>query len=72
MLWINYKAALCENILYNYYNICNIINDTIKQEALKHLDSCLQLNAKSIKDFFFMPLYLGSSGFLNIPNDELN
>ena len=44
------------------------MNDSIEQEALKQLESYLQLNRKTLKDFPNMPLFLGVSGFLDSPN----
>jgi ATP-dependent DNA helicase PIF1 len=71
ILWNKHKAALCEDILYQNRDLYDDINDTIEQEALRQLESYLRLNAKSLKDFPNMPLFLGGSGFLDGP-DGLN
>ena len=44
------------------------MNDSIEQEALKQLESYLQLNRKTLKDFPNMSLFLKASGFLDSPN----
>jgi primosomal protein N' len=71
LLWNNHKLALCEDILYQNRDLYNSLNHTIEQEALRQLESHLQLNAKSLKDFPNMPLFLGES---KIPDssDSLN
>ncbi|EXX51299.1 hypothetical protein RirG_263080 [Rhizophagus irregularis DAOM 197198w] len=47
------------------------VNDAVEQEALRQLESYLQLNVKSLKDFPDIPLFLEGSGFLDGP-DVLN
>ena len=55
-LWNEHKLALCEDIMHqNHYN--DIIN-IIEYKALNQLNSYLQLNGKSLKDFPNMPLPL--------------
>jgi len=44
------------------------VNDSIEQKALKQLESYLQLNKNTLKDFLNMPLFLRASGFLDSPN----
>ncbi|CAB4481131.1 unnamed protein product [Rhizophagus irregularis] len=71
ILWNNHKLALCEDILYQNRDLYSDINDAVEQEALRQLESYLQLNAKSLNDFPDVPLFLGGFGFLNGP-DALN
>ncbi|GET67424.1 uncharacterized protein LOC104885245 [Rhizophagus irregularis DAOM 181602=DAOM 197198] len=71
ILWNNHKVALCEDILYQNRDLYSDVNDAVEQEALRQLESYLQLNAKSLKDFPDMPLFLGGSAFLDGP-DALN
>jgi len=55
-LWNEHKLALCEDLLHQ--NHCNNISNVIEYKALSQLDSYLQLNGKSLKDFPNMPLPL--------------
>ncbi len=68
VLWNKHKTALCEDILYWNRDLCNDVNDSIEQKALKQLESYLQLNKNTLKDFLNMPLFLRASGFLDSPN----
>jgi hypothetical protein len=44
------------------------VNDAVEQEVLRQLESHLQLNAKSLKDFPNMPLFSGDSAILDGPH----
>ncbi|GBC19098.2 ATP-dependent DNA helicase PIF1-like [Rhizophagus irregularis DAOM 181602=DAOM 197198] len=60
--------ALCKDILYQNRDFYSDVNDAVEQEALRQLESYLQLNVKSLKDFPDIPLFLEGSGFLDGPD----
>jgi hypothetical protein len=68
VLWNNHKSALCEDILYQNRDLYSDVNDAVEQEALRQLESHLQLNAKSLKDFPNIPLFSGNSAILDGPH----
>ncbi|GBC01418.1 hypothetical protein RclHR1_04190002 [Rhizophagus clarus] len=68
VLWNNHKTALCKDILYQNHDLYSEVNNAVEQEALRQLESYLQLNAKSLKDFPNMPLFWEGSRFLDGPN----
>jgi hypothetical protein len=67
VLWNNHKSALCEDILYQNCDLYSDVNDAVEQEVLKQLESHLQLNAKSLKDFPNMLFFSGDSAILDGP-----
>ena len=66
VLWNNHKTALCEDILYQNRDLYSDVNDAVEQEALRQLESYLQLHAKSLKDFPNMPLFWEALHFLMV------
>ncbi|PKY50736.1 hypothetical protein RhiirA4_423973 [Rhizophagus irregularis] len=66
ILWNNHKLALCEDILYQNHDLYSDVNDAVEQEALRQLESYLQLNAKRLNDFPDMPLFWEALDFLMV------
>jgi hypothetical protein len=71
VLWTNHKTALCEDILYMNRDLYGEVNDAVEQEVLRQLKYYLQMNAKMLKEFPNIPVFLENSAFLDA-SDRLN
>ena len=75
-LWNNHKLALCEDLTHKNYQFTqniqyNNTSDIVEHEALNQLNSYLQLNEKSLKDFLKMPIPLEHITGINNNNNDL-